>query len=67
MQSKTESAKEQIVRMAINWLLSSLSYIFLFPGSNFYSNFVKALYFIPLSFAVGYCVRRFYEKQKPYK
>lgn len=60
-QLKIDSAKEQVVRIGLNWLLSSLSYNMLFPQSDFYSNFLKGMYFIPLSFAIGYCVRRYYE------
>lgn len=62
MQTKLNSAQEQGVRIAINWLLSSISYSLLFPGSDFWWNFLKGLYFIPLSFVVGYCVRRLFNK-----
>ena len=54
MQSKIDSIKEQSFRVVINYILSSLSYALIFPGSSFWMNWLRGLYFVGLSFLTGY-------------
>jgi len=61
-QTKIQSVKEQLFRIGINYILSCLSYLFLFPGSDWKVIFLRGLYFIALSFLTGYTIRRLFNR-----
>lgn len=66
MQSKVDSIKEQSFRVIVNYVLSSLSYALLFPGSSFWLNWLRGLYFVGLSFLTGYAIRRWFNCKELY-
>jgi len=58
MQTKKKSLIEQFVRTTINYVLSCLSYYFIFEPSP--TNWIKGLYFVGLSIITGYIIRRIF-------
>lgn len=63
MQSKKLSTIEQLTRISITYICSVYSYRFIFDNENFISdlpNYIKGLYFVVLSFIVGYSIRRIF-------
>ena len=59
MQTKIQSIIEQISRITISYLLSCISYTFIF-NESWKVVWFKGIYFVLLSFFVGYTVRRFF-------
>lgn len=56
--------REQILRAFINYILSCLSYLILFPESSFKSNWVKGVYFLLLSIITGSLIRNIFSKNE---
>jgi len=62
MQTAKRSLIEQITRTTINYIISCLSYYFLFSPSP--TNWLKGLYFVAVSIVTGYLVRRAFNAQE---
>lgn len=58
MQNKKNSLIEQIVRTVVNYIISCLSYFFIFTPTPL--NWIKGLYFVGISVITGYVVRRLF-------
>lgn len=59
-QTPIDSMFEQIVRTGITYVASVASYHFIFPESKTKRNMVVSLYFVVMSFVIGFIVRRLF-------